>query len=340
MITTIPQKVFLAAYDNAEAEKVANNLLRVFEHSDRRHTLVQSPGSADLILIGGIGNAMSQWDYLHQTIRNPLIGRFPEKAFTLSFRDTPVVFNRGVYESAPSHRWNRGRCVTGSYELSGHFNSALKEAATSSKDLLFSFIGRISHPVRRRILALQFRRRDIVLEDTSSFNYWDCPANERNERENLFARVLARSKFCLCPRGVGVGSIRLFEAMRSGVAPVILADDWIPPAGLPWEDFSIQLREDQVHRLEEIVSAREEDYAGMGALARKYWETYFAENTYFDYVVSRCALMRQQQKTPEAFYWAMRYPYMTGYYAYKAAEKAKARIGSILLQERSKPHSP
>ena len=313
MTNRVPaQKVLLAAYPNPEAEKVVSNLRRVHHHSDGRHTIVDTPESADVILIGGIGNEMGQWDYLKQTVQQPLINRFPEKCFTISYRDTPVLFNRGVYESAQATRWNGGRCVTGSYELSGHYNAAVKNDQKCSKDLLFSFIGRMSYPVRGRLLEMHFRRQDIVLEDTSNFNYWDCPAEVRQERENRFAQVMARSKFCLCPRGVGAGSIRLFEAMRAGIAPVILADEWIAPAGLPWEQFSIRLREDELDRLEESVASREQEHAEMGSLARRYWEQCFAEDTYFEYIVSRCVMLRAQQQVPEAFYWSMRHVYMGG----------------------------
>lgn len=317
------QRVFLAAYDNAEAAKVVSHLRRVHGCSDGRHALVETPEAADTILIGGIGNEMGQWDYMMQTARQPLIDRFPEKCFTVSYRDTPLLFNRGVYESAPATGWNAGRCVTGSYELSGHYNAAVRNSEHCAKDLLFSFIGRMSYPVRRRLLKLPFRRKDIVLEDTSTFHYWDSAAEIRKEHEARFAQVMARSKFCLCPRGVGAGSIRLFEAMRAGIAPVILADKWIAPTGLPWDEFSIRLREDEVHRLEDAVVAREQDYAAMGALARRYWEECFAESSYFDYVVSRCMAMRDQQRVPESIYWSMRH-------AYVGAQRVRAKARSIL----------
>ncbi|GAA3758125.1 hypothetical protein GCM10022270_15790 [Terriglobus aquaticus] len=208
---TAPQKIFLAAYPNAEAEKVATNLKRVHSCSDGRHPLIDTPEAADLILIGGIGNEMGQEEYVAQTIHQPLIDRFPEKCFTVSYRDTPVLFNRGIYESAQACWWNKGRCVTGSYELSGHHIAAVQCQAATSKDLLFSFTGRMSHPVRRHLLATRFQRADVLLEDTSGFNYWSCAPGDREERERRFAQILARSKFCLCPRGARAGSIRLFE---------------------------------------------------------------------------------------------------------------------------------
>ncbi len=312
MLQFVSRKIFLSAYPNEEANKVAANLRRVHQLSDQRHDLVDAPEQADLLLIGGIGNEMDQRAYLQQSACNPLIDHFPEKAFTFSYRDHPVVFNRGVYESGLANAWNRGRCLTGSYELSGHCNAVVGTETGCEKDLLFSFIGRMSHSSRRTIMATKFQRPDIVLEDTSEFNYWESPLDLRTQRERHFAKVLARSKFCLCPRGVGTGSIRLFEAMRAGVAPVIISDDWIQPAGIPWQQCSIRVQEADLHRLEQIVASQEKDHVLMGALARQYWQQSFAETNYFNYIVDQCARMQARQKLPEAFYWSMRKTYIHG----------------------------
>jgi hypothetical protein len=299
-------RVFLNSYPNAEGEKVVANLLRVYMASDRTHFLVDNPDQADVVLIGGIGNEMSQDEYIAKSIVHPLIERYTDKAFTVSYRDTPIVFNRGVYESALNTLWTAGRCIAGSYELSGHVNSAVSRNE-AAKDLLFSFIGRGSHPCRTRIFNQIFVRRDILLEDSSLFNYWDSEQTVRSIREQRFASVLSRSKFCLCPRGAGAGSIRLFEAMRAGIAPVIIADDWIRPPGLPWDQFSITIRETEIDQLESRIAAREADHARMGDLARACWQKHFAPASYFDYIVSRCVTMQKTQRIPESAYWALRH---------------------------------
>ncbi|MFN2974779.1 glycosyltransferase family 47 protein [Terriglobus aquaticus] len=333
MATPHSLKVLLSSYPDPEAEKVRANLLRVYDLSDRRHSLVERPEDADLILIGGIGNESSQDRYVRETLHHPLISRFPGKCFTVSYRDKPLLLNRGVYESALESRWNTGRCVTGSYALSGHYNPAIQSAENIPKDLLFSFVGRMSHPVRRQLMAMRFQREDIFLEDTSTFNYWACSEEVRQDREQQFSRVLARSRFCLCPRGVGAGSIRLFEAMRSGVAPIVIADRWIWPEGLPWEKFSIRVAESHLHHLERIVAEREDDFARMGAMARLCWEETFADDTYFEYLVSRCADLRKNQVLPEALYWSLRHLYVA-YTEYCPRLRSYARVAIARVSAR------
>jgi Exostosin family len=54
----------------------------------------------------------------------------------------------------------------------------------------------------------------------------------RLDKENFLNRyitVLQQSAFILCPIGKGPSSMRIFEAMRAGRAPVIISDAWDPP---------------------------------------------------------------------------------------------------------------
>ena len=60
----------------------------------------------------------------------------------------------------------------------------------------------------------------------------------------------------LCPRGQGTSSIRLFEAMRMGIAPVIISDKWIGPKGPEWESFAVFVKEKDISRSARIRSRR------------------------------------------------------------------------------------
>ena len=55
--------------------------------------------------------------------------------------------------------------------------------------------------------------------------------------------------------------------MQLGRVPVILADDWVPSEGPPWQDFSIRVSE-----LPEILEPLRRDAAEMGRAARAAWE--------------------------------------------------------------------
>ena len=67
-----------------------------------------------------------------------------------------------------------------------------------------------------------------------------------------YGDVLSSSKFAICPRGYGTGSIRLLEALKAGVAPVVISDEWIPPGDPLWQEFCLTLPEADIHQLENV----------------------------------------------------------------------------------------
>ncbi len=327
-------KVFVTSYRDAEGTGVAAKLRQLWELSNRRHALVDDPDSADLILVGSVGNLKSDVQYLEEIATCSMIERYPEKCFSLSYRDDPLFLHHGVYESAARSLLGCGRVRSGAYVLSGSFNSHARAHRPSETDFegkryLLSFIGRRSHAVRDRIFALRFSRPDVLIEDSSTFSFCSGgdPA-ERERRERYFYEVMLRSKFSLCPRGSGRGSIRLFESLKLGVAPVVMSDGWVLPKGPRWEDFSIILEEGQMPALEGAVSARESSYREMGRLARQCYERYFADSTYFNYVVDSCVDIARGQRIPEEVYWALRSVIARSVGVKRGARRSLARITS------------
>lgn len=270
--------------------------------SDRRHTLVDDPAEADLILLG---NAR-QDDFGSALLSNPLLRRWPDKCFVLSDEDHPPILVRGIFASARRSLLLSRRVRSGSYSAYPEaFRNPFLEAgptgsgAEATKGHLFSFIGRNSHPVRGRLLRMRFRDPGILIEDSSSFDLWSGHGTAVGERQRRYAEVLRASYFSLCPRGAGTGSLRLFESMRLGVAPVILADDWVPPRGPDWGSCAIFVRERDLDQLEETIARRKDEAASLGANARRAFERHFAANAYFDFVVRNCLGIRRTQWLPE-----------------------------------------
>lgn len=70
-------------------------------------------------------------------------------------------------------------------------------------------------------------------------------------QKDSYFELLADSRFVLCPRGIGLNSIRFFEALAYGRIPVLLSDeaklplDWV----IPYPDFSLRVPEAEVERL-------------------------------------------------------------------------------------------
>src|SRR4029077_18783462 len=94
--------------------------------------------------------------------------------------------------------------------------------------------------------------------------------------------------FVLCPRGLSVSSIRLFETMRMGRAPVILSAGWVAPTGPRWASFALRIREREFARIPRLLEEREGEAVQMGERARKEWEEWFSEEVLFHPLVELC----------------------------------------------------
>ncbi len=185
-----------------------------------------------------------------------------------------------------------------------HFEN---RTVVKEKQYLFSFKGRDSHPVRNKLFQMKFKRQDITIIDSSEFNLWSEKEFDKEKIFEDYCNLILDSKFTLCPAGSGVNSIRLFESMQLGVAPVIISDRWRYPSGPDWQDFSIIIPESQIHNLEEIVCGYEAVYAEMGQKARQAYDNYFAEPVCFNYMVDNSLEILRTQKIPKSWYWKARY---------------------------------
>jgi hypothetical protein len=92
-----------------------------------------------------------------------------------------------------------------------------------------SFVGAATHPLRLCIPRLD--------GDHVEISQWQ--ENPGNDAVETCMASLARARFAWCPRGYGVTSYRLYEAMRLGAIPVYVSDrHWLPPM-IPWADVAI-----------------------------------------------------------------------------------------------------
>ncbi len=277
-----------------------------YELSDKRYSLTDSPESADIILVGNVRE--ENWG--EKMLGHELITKYVDKCFSLSHVDWPLFLNRGIYSGNMKSIRSLGRVRTGSFTLmSDEFANPYITSHVSSdqndveREYLLTFIGRRSHKVRDIIFDLNFEREDILIEDSSTFDLWAPESEEKLERQKHYYDTLLRSKFSLCPRGWGTNSVRLFESMQLGVAPVIIADEWIFPQGPRWTEFSIAIKEKHIRNVENIVQSHENDYEEMGRLAREAFDEYFARDVYFNYVIDNCLDIMNKQLIPEAIYW-------------------------------------
>lgn len=174
-------------------------------------------------------------------------------------------------------------------------------AAFGGCDLLFSFSGAAeNNPVRTRMLEL--RSGNSLIIDTSAMSIKDRQRDGHVKKEDDYisgyVEMFSRSKFILCPRGIGTSSWRLFETIRAGRVPVIISDDWVAPEGPDWDSFSIRVAEKDVGCIPELLAERERDAEAMACAAREAWEEWFAEDVIFHRLVEWCVSIAKDRKLP------------------------------------------
>jgi hypothetical protein len=265
--------------------------------------LVSAPEIAELILVVDIFETGLYFG-LRQ---NRVWQSWPEKSFAYCEVDFPPTFLHGLHSSASKALSNSGRFQACAYPVHQlcypNPCPSTAELAAAPKDLLFSFAGRASHRVRRRLFAQNFNRADVLLEDTSGYHHFAGQSeNNRTRARRGYWEMAARSKYALCPRGAGTSTMRIFEMMEAGIAPVIVADDWLPPLGPSWEEFALVVPESEIGSIYEVVKAHGGEYVQRGQVARQAWEQYFSPQNYWSFMLASIRQIQENQKYSESLY--------------------------------------
>jgi hypothetical protein len=258
----------------------------------KEHHITDDPDDADIIIFAsnGIYNPCGFGLFFEPVFRKHL-----SKSFIYSSLDSPPFLWRGLFPSYPKSAAGGGFAVGWNYF---HPNSAEPIISTDNfvpaKQLLWSFVGSLStHPLRKQLLQLDLRSG--FLEDTSDISQSslrDPYSAEAKCFRSKYINILENSKFCICPRGQGSSSMRIFEAMKAGVVPVVISDDWLPPPFVKWDDFCIQVREAEILDLPKLLRNRESEAEERGNIARQEWDRVFGRQSLFHYAVEACLLIQ------------------------------------------------
>lgn len=254
-----------------------------------KHELVNDPSEADLIFFADEGNVPVNG--LHNTL---VYREYWNKCFIFSQGDRPIPLIPGLYASIQKGDYDRRWCRTGFYareyrsEHSQRYITHYDQIPFSQHvKYLCSFAGSCQNARVRENLKEVNNPRCRVIDvrgETNSAN----TAGDLNWIKRLrlqFTDLLRDSKFSLCPRGIGTSSIRLFESMALGRAPVILSDDWVAPLEVPWDDFSIRIAERDYKSIPKILEQKEDKAQELGQKARGAWEKYYQLEGIFDHAI-------------------------------------------------------
>jgi len=161
------------------------------------------------------------------------------------------------------------------------------EKTNVSKDILASFVGSLTHPIRIKMAQSMQDQKNIAIIGKN----WTHHVN--NNELKLFIDLALRSKFLLCPRGYGLNSFRLYEAFQLGCVPIIITDiPYLPwQDELNWNEFSIVIDEHNLSNLPHILNCiSEEKYQDMLKKGFEIYTKYFTLDGMYNNILKRIYL--------------------------------------------------
>jgi hypothetical protein len=285
-----PVKIYLASAGVPESHS-AIRAWQAAAAQDRiqHHVLVDDPDGADMVLFTECHQLGNDWRL--SAIRDaPVTRRLRDKVYVYDQRDRPWCALPGAYVSMPARYFERRFQVASAYVPVRGAGLAEPQYRLTTPDLLLSFVGSPTHPVREKLFGLQYPCG--VFARIDDFLFFDPASRDYVARQQFFLETLVRSKFVLCPRGHGTSSFRLYEAVAAGRVPVIIADDWVPPRGPSWDTFSVRWPENApVEHLLERLEALEANWKEMGRHAFDAFSEWFSPSVIFDRIASDLAAL-------------------------------------------------
>jgi hypothetical protein len=252
-----------------------------------QHRLTEDPEQADIILF--VENHTHEDTYLLGVRHHPVYRKFRQKCFIYHDADHAVAVLRGIYPSIRKRDYLPDRCRSGGYIARVAENESIHyDPNPRCRKWLYSFFGEANSPVRRALFAAA--HPEGLVCDTTGSQMWQMePGPERDAFTSKYAESILHSQFVLCPAGIGPSTYRLFEAMEMGRVPVILSDEWMPPKGPRWHEFSVRVPERSAGEISSVLSKLSDQHEAMGRQARLAWEQWFAKPVCFHRLVELCA---------------------------------------------------
>lgn len=217
------------------------------------------------------------------------------KDFVWDWHDRPVGRLNGFYCSLDVRMFDPRRHRSISYPL--QYNQEVKHFPLSDAEYNFGFIGGLTAGVRSRMVDALYPRAEqdnsfIRVRGADWAKYYARDQSEMDSQRE-YADFLRKTKFILCPRGMGLSSYRLFETMQAGRVPVIISDRFVLPSGPDWDDCSIRVAERDIASIPEIVDAYLEKWPEMARRSRQAWLDYFSEDVILDSLVKQMVELRE-----------------------------------------------
>ena len=257
-----------------------------------RHLNCDDPSAADRIVFVDLHQHPDD-PFMAKLRAHDLVKAFPAKCLVYDQRDRPVPTLPGVYVSAKAGRRHNPRIAGGPYPLL----QTDVQPSDLEPDLLWSFAGARTHPVRDIVLSL--RDEQSVVLDTSGLPMFSAELEDQEIVDSArrdYRILLGRSRFVLCPRGHGPSSFRLFETLSAGRVPVVISDRWEAPPRINWDICTIRVAERDVADIPRILAVRASEWEQLAESARAVWANNFAAGHLWDHIAQSMATLSVRRR--------------------------------------------
>ncbi len=231
-----------------------------------------SPADADAIVIHEAAS-FKEWRYIKTLLAEPVIGKYPHKVYTINVEDGATGLLRGIYCALPRNRMAPGVHKSVPYALTpNEFILTGADQPHPPARYLATWRGNPKSRVklRGRLLALYGGSSQLLVESTGSW------MNHGPDEKRHYVDLMQSGHFALCPAGWADATFRVYESMTLGIAPVLIADQYVPPDGPDWERLSIRVAEKDLPELEQRLRERLPEAVELGRRAREAWLQYFS----------------------------------------------------------------
>jgi hypothetical protein len=165
------------------------------------------------------------------------------------------------------------------------------------KDILCSFVGSITHGVRKSIIDMYEKNNKFKFSYNKNWTN-----NVQIEQQKIFIENTVNSKFALAPRGYGKSSFRFFEIFKLGTIPIYVWDDknWLPYIEkIDYDAFCISIHISEINILEEIMlSINEKKYNKM-LLEYEKIKHMFQMEYMCEYICGKTNILNKTNTNPE-----------------------------------------
>lgn len=264
------------------AAKKWESFISNLKQEDDAHSITDDPKHADIIIHGSTEQV--GW-YSAKSQLRPLTDA-DIRTFVWDTADRPVGRMSGFYCALEKSLFDPDRHRTIHYPIP--FNEFIEEFPQDDVAYNFGFVGGLTAGLRKRLFSKlkPTESKDNSIIKIQSANFLTMFDGSYSPEKHDYLEFLRRTRFILCPRGFGVGTVRLFESMQAGRVPVIISDRYTPPSGIDWTACSIRVKEKDIHKIPRVVESLLPYWPQMAKKAREVWQNNFSNEHSFRYLTT------------------------------------------------------